>query len=825
MPKNCLKLNNMKKTTTDQTTYFDLGQIKIYLSILAFILFPIANQLSAQVDGNTRAWNNMRRVHGPHAYSGTGSGFSFYAAVYPMYEQYPGPRKFQSGLVSTWFGAYNPVETGIYTDIEGGLGWWGDTRFGTATPKFIMGGVANGFAQWANGVGAGSGPTIDGVRRDWSVPGGKYGNAQLSNSVLWPPDGLNMEQGAKGEFLGYGYRSLPITDYMPTTYGVNMSTGNHCWTLFLNTTNFKGPIAFIIPTFWTETALHDPSLEGIFLDQNPNAQNHLAIEFAQSPVKIAEDNGITYARTLPLTYPVSNDSTAYLARDFKSYFAVSSQWNAVENWFNGGQVAPTKFQHNEMEDVKFDMGPIRPDWHDMDIHIEGNGVKAQVETGMNGSAYTGTNGFAHMTMSSDSSAGGFLFDITKVKKKNGMFELPAYYKLDQKNDPNWQAIDESQVPAATGLQTNGPTGDPRPEISYLTPMEADCHHQDPNGPWNSPGPSAGPYTSYLGDGTKVTYYWYKFIDQPAMIYANLPAAMRLKIQARVEKMHKHWLSTDEYIPNLTGGKLVGLDAGQIVSPPAGMEIGYVPIVTRQELGVSTTDCNGELNGGAAVDNCSVCSGGNTGIVPNSSCKIDCNGDANGVAFLDGCNICVEGNTGKSKTINGVPAGYVFLGNEGETKSLPSQSDVVYGASCNFAYVFGVSGSVAINNGTFGDPAPGIVKKAYYKPVNQADCNGVAGGTAYLDSCNTCVGGTTGKTDCLAVVTSINDEATVSALNIYPNPVQNQVTIEGEFKHWTLTDSKGAFIKAGTEKVIDVGSLSPGLYYLNVDGEVMKFIKI
>ena len=28
-----------------------------------------------------------------------------------------------------------------------------------------------------------------------------------------------------------------------------------------------------------------------------------------------------------------------------------------------------------------------------------------------------------------------------------------------------------------------------------------------------------------------------------------------------------------------------------------------------------------------------------------------------------------------------------------------------------------------------------------------DCNGDAGGTAYLDSCQTCVGGNTGKTAC------------------------------------------------------------------------------
>ncbi|MBW7990738.1 MAG: hypothetical protein FVQ84_12090 [Planctomycetes bacterium] len=73
----------------------------------------------------------------------------------------------------------------VYSDIEGGLGWWRDTRFATETPKFIMGGVALNFSAWANGPGAGKG-------RDWDKPKGKYAVAQLSPWVLWPPDGLDL---------------------------------------------------------------------------------------------------------------------------------------------------------------------------------------------------------------------------------------------------------------------------------------------------------------------------------------------------------------------------------------------------------------------------------------------------------------------------------------------------------------------------------------------------------------------------------------------------------------------------------------------------------
>ena len=56
-----------------------------------------------------------------------------------------------------------PKPEKMYSDIEGGLGWWRDTRFATETPKFIMGGVALNFSEWANGPGAGKG-------RDWKKP-------------------------------------------------------------------------------------------------------------------------------------------------------------------------------------------------------------------------------------------------------------------------------------------------------------------------------------------------------------------------------------------------------------------------------------------------------------------------------------------------------------------------------------------------------------------------------------------------------------------------------------------------------------------------------
>ena len=86
----------------------------------------------------------------------------------------------------------------------------------------------------------------------------------------------------------------------------------------------------------------------------------------------------------------------------------------------------------------------------------------------------------------------------------------------------------------------------------------------------------------MNDGSRVTYSWYKFIDQPAIVHANLPEDMLAAMQERIELIHSNWSHTDEYIAPPSIGNLATIDPKAIVEPPAGFEIGYVPIVTRQE---------------------------------------------------------------------------------------------------------------------------------------------------------------------------------------------------------------------------------------------------
>lgn len=545
-----------------------MGGVPFFTLLLWSAFSGLSHQAHAQVVDAQRSgftWISTEHV----ADTTFGAGYTMYSAAWPIFKRYPGPEDFQMGLSSSWLSTRRTGNepTQFYTTIEGGLGWWHDTRFGTKIPKFIMGGVSYNFYAWANGPGAGRSDILPDGQRDWSTPGGKYGVAQLSNRLLWAPDGLNMAQSLNGEMLGYGYIPLPLTEPIANTNGTDVETGNQCWTLFLNATNFKGPATFFLPTFWTEPVLQNPSLAGLFLDSRPSNPNvGFGIEHAGSPALIGRDgSGNPYAKLARLQFPANNGDNSMILNQI-SVYSPDALWNDLESWFNGGPAVPPGINEAGTYGVPF-------------VNNGGSMAAEIAERSPNGIRHDIDLNYID-NVQFNANIMGFEYDLNVVEKRDKHFLLPEYFRLDP--DDKWRPIDEGAVPASTNLLTTAVPLSPRPEIPYLTPLDPECHWQDPNGPWNSPGPTAGPFKADLGDGTTVTYYWYRFVDQPAIIHANLPEDIRTKLQSRVELIHANWSHTDEYLAPPSIGRVATLDPAAIVHPPAGLEIGYVPIVTRQE---------------------------------------------------------------------------------------------------------------------------------------------------------------------------------------------------------------------------------------------------
>ncbi len=147
--------------------------------------------------------------------------------------------------------------------------------------------------------------------------------------------------------------------------------------------------------------------------------------------------------------------------------------------------------------------------------------------------------------------------------------FPQYYKHVGEERV---AVAEAEVPAETRLREQefplAGTGEP-----YTSPGA---------GAWIKPGPKRGPFTTRLADGSTVTYSWYRFVDQPSFQQYSWGDEKKAELQAFVEKLHASWTIDRDYMAPPTRGKLVSLDPALIVTPPRGLEVGYVPIVTRQE---------------------------------------------------------------------------------------------------------------------------------------------------------------------------------------------------------------------------------------------------
>ncbi|HRZ36698.1 MAG TPA: hypothetical protein P5534_10065 [Candidatus Paceibacterota bacterium] len=492
------------------------------------------------------------------------AGFSQYAAAWPLLQDYPGSA-FQTGLFGTWMFAQPDGDAPakkLYSDIEGGLGWWRDTRFATETPKFIMGGVAPNFIEWANGPGAGKG-------RDWDKPSGKYGVAQLSPWLLWPPDGLNLKQGTCGELFGYGYLPLPLIDAKTTTAGTNVPTGGNCWTLFLNTGNFKGPVAFFTPFFWSAHTIEEPLFRGKLLDSRPSEPNRaLQMETQHIPsVQSADAQGESYARIAPTFLPRGPNGDSLVVHRITSYKR-EALWNAVKAWFDGGPPASGAIRSQEAYVHEFGRGG-RATWR-----MYTNGVPSDQRVNLAWSSFA-------TPIVPDAHTYGYRWDFAFTRKTNAMNSpvvvLPEYYHLrtDDNRKAQWVPVQAEDVPPETGLAAAQfrRVRNPHPE-PYVTPDDA-------NSCWRKPGPKAGPFQAKLGDGSVLTYSWYRFADQPAMLNADLTDQERETVQARVEKIHRNWKKDQEYLPAPTIGTLADVDPALIVTPPPGLEVGHVPIVTRQ----------------------------------------------------------------------------------------------------------------------------------------------------------------------------------------------------------------------------------------------------
>ncbi len=146
--------------------------------------------------------------------------------------------------------------------------------------------------------------------------------------------------------------------------------------------------------------------------------------------------------------------------------------------------------------------------------------------------------------------------------KNAMGRFPQYFKHAGEKRI---AVSAAEVPAETRLQAREfkRAGQGQP---YTSPAE---------GPGQARSGAGSRSRSISTDGSTVTYCWYRFVDQPSFQQYAWSEEKKAKLQAFVEKIHVHWPIDKDYMAPLRRGSLAALDPALLVTPPKGLEAGYV----------------------------------------------------------------------------------------------------------------------------------------------------------------------------------------------------------------------------------------------------------
>jgi hypothetical protein len=502
----------------------------------------LTGHLGAQVNGNA----------GPPP--GFAYGFGYYSSVHALSDVHarraqlgwgawmlPDNRDFDAPLCPVGTVARDnwpergPSYRDVYQTIEGGMGKWGSTRFPAPIAKFRV----NGTPDCYNTQIASSTWTFGGEL----LPNDKLGLAQLSNRLLVPPDGLTFT--TSGTMFGNAWIALPLIPAYTAPTG--LAVGDQSWTLFVRASNFSGPVTFYTPETWTRVHLTDATGRGRSHDVRPMFGGGVAMEMGTLPffTGIGPD-GTRFRRVPRLTFPIASAGQSVLQQDL-SFFSKQAIWDGIATWMTGG--APvTAFN---------EAGASSPTVAGSSMGVRLGGQNIEFPT----SFYAGA-----VTTAASQQAFGLRW--TGGEFEEGVF--PEYYR---ETDATWTAVPASEVPRTTWL------------IDQTFPALARGSYARANtsvsAPFDAGAWAAGPFITSLSDGSSVEYVWYRFVDQPAIARLGLTAETLDSLQAFVESLHANSGTMGVSLPAPTSGTLAMLDPAQIVSPPAGLEVGYVPVVIRQ----------------------------------------------------------------------------------------------------------------------------------------------------------------------------------------------------------------------------------------------------
>lgn len=481
-------------------------------------------------------------------------GFSYYSNVWPLFKDINEKLTASAGV--TWIyprvdslsygqmqSLCKPYPEGIQS-MEGGLGWSEDQfRYPTLLPKFKLNPVSDCYGSQS--------PNTPG----WNFIGQelqkeKVSTLLISNKILVAPDGFTFDEESSGGLFGVATLALPLKELIPQNDRANI--GNQAWTVFFNSTNFKGPVAIYPPQLWSN-GLSDSSLKRtVTYDFNGGRLMGGALEWGGLPYAIYKDkSGNVFSKIPDMQFPADANGETVIMSDFRSY-SKEAIFNPLLKYLNVGGDMPNKIPVDTFKTSQVKMAPLKIYQRGKQISPFGQGSLAPLLNGR-----------------------GFGF---KWNKSASVISLPSIY---QEKADSREPIDVKDAPMELSNHSFSVTS-PKSFV-YRTPL------------WWNFGANQEIFEKTLADGSLVKYTWVKFIDQPGISALNLSVAELETLQRIAEDFHRNWSRTEEFMEKPTSGELAILDSKLMVVPPSRKEIGFVPLVISQSGKSKVESDKGLLN--------------------------------------------------------------------------------------------------------------------------------------------------------------------------------------------------------------------------------------
>jgi hypothetical protein len=450
---------------------------------------------------------------------------------------------------------------GLFQTMEGGSGYWLG-KLPTSRVKWTIGSTTKCYTYWSNSP-------LE-VTNSQDLECDSLGVIAVSNRLLYPPDGIGFIDDG---MFGQAWINTPIGK-------LKRSDKKRALTLIVDTKNFKGPIAYMLPDYY--------DVQGKWKDQNGDShpiQNFsntgmntgtAAFEWSTVPVYGHQSDSSRDFRMPKMQFSFNEEGkkTTMMSAG-KSWKLKSDLFKPLDQTMNSKK--PTL---DESKLLRNERGVIHA-CEGLDTELTISFEDQVVSIGAHAKHRTEADDMCTGVIDWDETNPSLNCNATHCKVKDSYTMVKE--TVTQKNNDEWvfkEASVEAHDTTPSELQGN----------DVFPPHDFSLNY-DRRAPVNLCGAKPSKKTLYCRQTSSedwIAWRWYWFHDQPGFRRLNLNTKQKTFLKRRIKRLHRamqknsplnEWLTTPSSM-----NKLVTIDPKLIIDPPAKkFKYGHVPIVVYQGM--------------------------------------------------------------------------------------------------------------------------------------------------------------------------------------------------------------------------------------------------